>query len=253
MSNLPLGSHQPVTSLSNKLSCIVIEDDPEVRVYVSAFIRETSFLNLISVHSSPADAIDILGKESIDLIILDINLPGINGMSFAKTLYDQYGKQMPRIIFISGSGDYAAEGYKVDAIDYLLKPFTYEDFFKAAFKAKNHHLPSVLKNDIEEYVFLKVEHELIRVALNEILYGESDKDYVKVFIKGGKTLKALSTMKIMESILPTDRFMRIHRSFIVALDKIEAIQHYTVKIGKSVIPVTSQYRQQFKAHFKTWL
>lgn len=239
--------------MRNKLNCIVIDDDPEVSNYVSEFVRETSFLHLVSVHSSPAEAIDVLGNSGIDLIILDINLPGINGMSFAKTLYEQYGKDMPRIIFISGSGDHASEGYKVDAIDYLLKPFTYEDFFKAAFKAKNYPLPTVQKNEAEEFIFLKVEHELIRVPIDEILYGESQKDYIKVFTKSGKMITALSTMKTMERILPADRFMRIHRSFIVALDKINAIQHYTVKIGKAVIPVTDQYRQQFKSHFKTWL
>lgn len=239
--------------MRNKLNCIVIDDDPEVSSYVSEFVRETSFLHLVSVHSSPAEAIDVLGSEGINLIILDINLPGIDGMSFAKTLYDQYGKDMPRIIFISGSGDYASQGYKVDAIDYLLKPFTYEDFFKAAFKAKNYSLPTAQKSEAEESIFLKVEHELIRVDVNEILYGESQKDYINVFIKGGKMIKALSTMKTMENILPSDRFMRIHRSFIVALDKIDAIQHNTVKIGKAVIPVTDQYRQQFKSHFKSWL
>ena len=239
--------------MRNKLNCIVIDDDPEVSNYVSEFVRETAFLNLVSVHSNPAEAIDVLGQTGIDLIILDINLPGIDGMSFAKTLFDQYGRNMPRIIFISGSGDHASEGYKVDAIDYLLKPFTYEDFFKAAFKAKNHPLSAVQKNDEQEFIFLKVEHELIRVPLCEILYGESQKDYINVHTKGGKMITALSTMKAMESILTKDRFMRVHRSFIVALDKIDSIQHYTIKIGKIIIPVTTQYREAFKAHFKSWL
>jgi len=239
--------------MSTKLNCIVIDDDPEISIYVSDFVRETPFLHLVSAHNSPAEAIDVLERSAIDLIILDINLPGIDGMSFAKTLYEQYGKNMPRIIFISGSGDHAHEGYKIDAIDYLLKPFTYEDFFKAAFKAKNYTSATVTKTEAEDFVFLKVEHELIRVPFNEILYGESQKDYIKVFTRDGKMITALSTMKAMEDILPQDRFMRIHRSFIVALDKIEAIQHFTVKIGKTIIPVTDQYRQQFKARFKSWL
>jgi DNA-binding LytR/AlgR family response regulator len=239
--------------MRTKLNCIVIDDDPEVSSYVCDFVQETSFLHLVSAHSSPAEAIDVLGRSAINLIILDINLPGIDGMSFAKTLFEQYGKDMPRIIFISGSGDHASEGYKVDAIDYLLKPFTYEDFFRAAFKAKNYTASTLQKSDAEDFVFLKVEHELIRVPFNEILYGESQKDYIKVFTSDGKMITALSTMKAMEGILPQDRFMRIHRSFIVALNKIESIQHFTVKIGKTVIPVTDQYRQQFRSHFKTWL
>ena len=239
--------------MRTKLNCIVIDDDPEVSDYVCNFVNETAFLNLVSVYSNPVEAIDLLGNSDIDLIILDINLPGIDGMSFAKTLYEQYGKDMPKIIFISGSGDYASEGYKVDAIDYLLKPFTYEDFFKAAFKAKNHTSSIPVKSESDGFVFLKVEHELIRVPFDEILYLESQKDYVKVFTKGDKTITALSTMKAMEAILPQNRFMRIHRSFIVALDKIDAIQHFTVKIGKAIIPVTNQYRDAFKSHFKSWL
>jgi DNA-binding LytR/AlgR family response regulator len=239
--------------MSTKLNCIIIDDDPYVSSFVSDLVRETPFLNLVSAYNSPGAAMEVLERKDIDLIILDINLPGIDGMTFAKTLYEHAGKAMPRVIFISGSGDHALEGYKVDAIDYLLKPFTYETFFKAAYKAKMHVESSSQKPDLSYYIFLKVEHELIRVSLNEILYVESLKDYVKVFTRDGKMITALSTMKAMEEKLPRDSFMRIHRSFIVALDKIDSIQHYTVKIGKTIIPVTDQYRQPFKDHFKNWL
>lgn len=236
----------------NKLNCIIIDDDPDISAIVSDFVRDTPFLHLVSAYNNPADAIDVLSHSDIDLIILDINLPGIDGMSFAKTLYERSGRVMPRVIFISGSGDHALDGYKVDAIDYLLKPFDYESFFKAAVKAKMHISASGQKNDADNYIFIKVKDELIRVPLNEILYLESLKDYIKVFTKDGKMTIALSTMKAMEEKLPQDRFMRIHRSFIVALDKIDAIQHYVIKIGKTTIPVTEQFRPQFKEHFKLW-
>jgi DNA-binding LytR/AlgR family response regulator len=236
-----------------KLNCIIIDDDPDISAIVSDFVRETPFLHLVSAYNNPAEAIDILSHSDIDLIILDINLPGIDGMSFAKTLYERSGRVMPRVIFISGSGDHALEGYKVDAIDYLLKPFNYESFFKAAVKAKLYASPPGQKNDANDYIFVKVKDELIRVPLNEILYIESLKDYIKIFTRDGKMTIALSTMKAMEEKLPQDYFMRIHRSFIVALNKIDAIQHYTVKIGKTTIPVKDQYRQQFKEHFKLWV
>ncbi|MFA6083901.1 LytR/AlgR family response regulator transcription factor [Mucilaginibacter sp.] len=236
-----------------KLNCIIIDDDPDISAIVSDFVSETPFLHLVSTYNNPAEAIDILSHSDINLIILDINLPGIDGMTFAKTLYERSRRAMPRIIFISGSGDHALDGYKVDAIDYLLKPFTYESFFKAAVKAKMHTSSLGQKNDADDHIFIKVKDELIRVSLNEILYVESLKDYIKVFTKDGEMTIALSTMKAMEERLPQDCFMRIHRSFIVALDKIDAIQHYTVKIGKTTIPVTEQYRQQFKEHFKLWV
>ena len=238
--------------MPEKLNCILIDDDPEVSAYVTEMIRETSFLDLLAAFPSPGKAMEILGTGLVDLIFLDINLPGIDGMSFAKTLQSTYGKTMPRIIFISGSGDYALEGYKVDAVDYLLKPFGYESFLAAAFKAKTQIKPAADPQNVDS-IYLKVEHELIRVALKDILYLESMKDYVKVICEGEKVIVALSTMKAMEEKLPTERFMRIHRSFIVALDKIDSIQNYLLKIGKTTIPVTDQYKAQFKKHLDQWL
>lgn len=225
----------------------MIDDDPEIAEYVSEMIRETSFLELLDVYSNPGRAMEILGSGAVDLIILDINMPGIDGMSFAKTLYSEYGKAMPRIIFISGSGDYALEGYKVDAVDYLLKPFSYESFFKAVLKARNSIKPESEAQQADS-IFLKVEHELVRIPFSDVLYMESMKDYIKVFTTDGRVVVALSTMKAMEEKLPAFKFMRIHRSFIVALDKIDSVHNLTVKIAKAAIPVTDQYKEQFKIY-----
>jgi DNA-binding LytR/AlgR family response regulator len=232
--------------MAENLKCIIIDDDPDIREYVAEMIKDTPFLEFFGAYSNPPQAIEILGSGTIEVIFLDINLPGIDGMTFAKTLYAEYGKHMPRIIFISGSGDYALEGYKVDAVDYLLKPFTYDEFFKAVLKANN--IIRTVNNSTQEFIYLKVEHQLVRVFFTDILYLESMKDYVKVFKTDGSIIIALSTMKAIEEKVPREKFMRVHRSFIVALDKIDSIQHNTVKIGKAIIPVTDQYKTQFKAH-----
>ncbi|RZM08915.1 MAG: response regulator transcription factor [Pedobacter sp.] len=233
--------------MNEKIKCIVIDDDEEVSGYVSEMIRETPVLDFLGAFTSPAKAMEILESGLVELIFLDINMPGIDGMSFAKSLQSELGKAMPRIIFISGSGDYAVEGYKVNAVDYLLKPFTYEIFFRSVMKAKG--LVKAGKNaPSPDSIFVKVEHELVRLPFSEVLYMESMKDYVNVFKTDGTVVTALSTLKAMEEKMPEDKFMRIHRSFIIALDKISSIQFNTVKIGKVVIPVTDQYKAQFKSY-----
>lgn len=233
--------------MAGSVKCIVIDDDPDVSDYVVEMIKDTPFLNLAGAYSDSLKAMDVIGSGAIKLIFLDINLPGIDGMSFAKSLYAEYGKSMPRIIFISGSGNYALEGYKVDAVDYLLKPFSYEVFFKAVLKAKN-IIQASNSSTAPESIYLKVEHDLVRVSFADVLYFESMKDYVKVCKVDGTMVIALSTLKAIEEKLPADRFMRIHRSFIIALNQIDSIQHNTISIGKAAIPVTDQYKLQFRSY-----
>ncbi|MEO3405673.1 LytTR family DNA-binding domain-containing protein [Mucilaginibacter sp. CAU 1740] len=233
------------------LNCLVIDDDPDVNAYVCEMVDQIPFLHLAGSYNNAPGALNRLEAGGIGLLVLDINLPGIDGVTFASTLKDLPREHVPRVILISGSRDYAIDGYKVDAVDYLVKPFSYEDFYRAVAKVRT--LASVPKTSpADEYLFLKVEHYLIRVNIREICYVESFKDYVKVFT-GDQTIIALSTLKAMEERLSGKRFMRVHRSFIVNLDKIEQIQHLTIRFGKTIIPVTEQYREAFKAEFREWL
>jgi len=239
------------------VSCIIIDDDPIVVEYLRDYVIQTPFLNLVAAHHTAADALKTLENENIQLMFLDIGMPGINGMEFAKMLNDSKGDEAPRIIFISGFERFALEGYDVNALGFILKPPTYEDFFKAAYKAKLYYENPVKqkqRNLYNEYdfVFLRVEHDLVRVYLKDILYIEGYKDYIKVFITGGNMIKALATMKGIEEKLPGTSFMRIHRSFIVSLDKIESIHNNTVKIGKAIIPVTAQFKDDFKKFTDKW-
>ncbi|GAA4308154.1 LytTR family DNA-binding domain-containing protein [Mucilaginibacter gynuensis] len=233
------------------LNCLVIDDDPEVNAYVCEMVDQTPFLRLAGSYNNAPAALYKLEHEAIDLLVLDINLPGIDGVTFAGTLKAAPGLPAPRVILISGSREYAVDGYKVDAVDYLVKPFAYEDFYRAAAKARG-LMVTPKTEPAADYLFLKVEHDLVRVNISDISYLESFKDYVKVFT-GDKVITALSTLKAMEERLAGHRFMRIHRSFIVNLDKIETIQHLTVRFGNTIIPVTEQYRDAFRAAFRDWL
>jgi DNA-binding LytR/AlgR family response regulator len=233
------------------LNCLVIDDDPDVNAYVCEMVDQMPFLHLAGSYDNALEALSRLESGDIGLLVLDINLPGIDGVTFAGSLKNLPRQRIPRVILISGSREYAVDGYKVDAVDYLVKPFSYEDFYRTVAKVRT--LINVSKAPQSgEYLFLKVEHDLIRVNIPDICYIESFKDYVKVFT-GEQTIVALSTLKAMEERLAGKRFMRVHRSFIVNLDKIEHIQHLTIRFGKTVIPVTEQYREAFKAEFREWL
>ncbi|MBE9584267.1 response regulator transcription factor [Mucilaginibacter sp. JRF] len=239
--------------MEQTINCLVIDDDPEVNDYVCEMVRQTPFLRLIGTHAFAHSALSDLEKKQIDLLILDINLPGLDGVTFARMLKTASGFVPPKVILISGSREHALAGYKVDAIDYLVKPFGYEEFYGAVIKARGMMSPPTLSSQLRsDHLFLKVEHDLTRVNISDIRYLESFKDYVKVFTSD-QMIVALSTLKGLEEKLASHRFMRIHRSFIINLDKIDAIQHMTVRFGRTIIPVTEQYRQAFRAEFSDWL
>jgi DNA-binding LytR/AlgR family response regulator len=237
--------------MAQVLNCLVIDDDREVNSLVCDMVDQTAFLRLAGHYYSADTALTQLQQGNIHLLVLDINLPGIDGVTFAGTLKRNGNASAPRVILISGSRDYALDGYKVDALDYLVKPFSYEDFFQAAYKALTMNMtekPSAKP----DHLFLKVEHELVRVNISDILYIESAKDYVRV-VTAEKVITALSTLKAMEENLAGLGFLKVHRSFIINPEKVQSIQHMTVKFGKTIIPVTEQYREAFRARFSSWL
>jgi DNA-binding LytR/AlgR family response regulator len=239
------------------INCIIIDDDAAATAYLKGYIARVSFLNLLGTFQEPAEGMAALDELPVQLIFMDIGKPGINGMELAKILNSRQDTPVPRIIFISGFERFAVQSYQVNALDYLLKPISYEDFFRAAYKAKCFFEPG---KDLAantntygptDFVFLKVEHDMTRVYLKDILYVESFKDYVKVYTIN-KVYKALATMKCTEEKLPRGSFMRVHRSFIVSLDKIETVHNHTVRIGKTIIPVTEQYRPPFREFMQRW-
>ena len=234
------------------LDCIIVDDEPLALELMESYVKRTPFLNLVGKYSSAVQAMgDIVGKN-IDLMFLDIQMPELNGLEFSKTV-DRHTK----IIFTTAFGQYAIDGYKVNALDYLLKPVSYVDFLRAAnkaaewfevYKTGESSIQQPVSQSDRDYIFVKSDYKLVRVDLKDILYVEGLKDYVKIYIEGQpKPIISLMTMKAMEEMLPAERFLRIHRSFIVNKEQIKVVDRGRIVFGKEYIPVGDNYKQAFQA------
>lgn len=228
------------------INAIAIDDEPLALQLVTGYIEKTPGLNLTGCFDNPLDAIEFLNNETVDLIFVDIQMPDLSGLEFTRSLV-----KGPKVIFTTAYEKYALEGFKLDVIDYLLKPFSYEEFLKAVQKAVR--LISLEKKVPEqvdvnnEFLFLKSDYKIRRINFNDILYIEGLKDYVKVFTqKSDKPVISLVTLKLLESKLPEIKFMRVHRSYIVNLEKIDTIERSRIVFGKTYIPVSEQYKDKFQ-------
>ena len=250
------------------LSCIAVDDEPLALGLVCAFIEKTPFLKLEGRFSSAVEALQHLLQHPTDLIFLDIQMPDLTGLELARVLERSHrGQSETRIVFTTAFDQFALDGFRVDALDYLLKPFNYEEFLRASGKARQYFertqrpkitpalLPAPVQVDVAgDYLFLKVEYQLVRVGYADILYIEGLKDYVKVFRQSdpAKPLLSLTSLKTLEEKLPGGQFMRVHRSFIVALDRVDAITRNSVQIGPATIPVSDQYKEAFGQFISRW-
>jgi len=239
------------------LKCIAVDDEPLALRLVETFIDQTPFLELSASCDNGVEALTLIKEKQPDLVFLDINMPNLTGMELARLLQEQSGPT-PKIVFTTAYNHYAIEGYRVNAVDYLLKPFSYEEFLRAANKVlqiteeASNQFQTITADD--EFIFLKVEYQWVRISLKDILYIESLKDYVKVHLDDAqKTVLSLISLKALEEKLPSSKFMRIHRSFIVCLDKINAISKNSIFIGKTEITVGEQYKETFKTIVDKWL
>jgi len=225
---------------------------------VCAFIEQTPFLELVGRYDSAVAALQALhAQPDVQLLFLDIKMPDLSGLELARVL--QNG---PRVIFTTAFNHYALEGFKVDALDYLLKPFSYEEFLRAALKARAYFAllaggavpaPSAPAAPEENHIYLKVEYQLVRVALDDIVYVEGLKDYVKVHLASApRPLLSLTSLRGLEEKLPARRFLRIHRSYIVGLDHVQAVGRGTVQLRGETLPVSESYREAFDRHFSRW-
>ena len=251
------------------LTCLAVDDEPLALGLVCAFIEKTPFLQLKGRFSSAVEALQSTLAGPVDLLFLDIQMPDLTGLELARLLERTHrGGRQPRIIFTTAFDQFALDGFRVDAVDYLLKPFNYEEFLRAASKARHYAellsrsqpappaslapSPSPVSDD---YLFLKVEYQLVRVAHADIRYIEGLKDYVKVYRQSdpAKPLLSLTSLKALEEKLPPRQFMRVHRSYIVALDHISAVTRSSIQIGATTIPVSDQYREVFADFISRWL
>jgi two-component system LytT family response regulator len=234
-----------------KISCIAIDDEPLAVKKIAGYIQKVPFLELIAECRSASEAMNILGENDIQLMFVDINMPDISGMEFVKSLTNK-----PYIVFTTAYSEYAVDGFQVEAIDYLLKPVTFSNFLKAASKVKN--LIDLKATGQKEsvkttanHLFVKSEYKLIRINLDDIEYIESQHEYIKIKLINGNTVMTLLSLSSMEEQLPSDRFMRVHRSFIVNLAKISVIDRNRIVFdGKVYIPVGEQYKERFQEYIK---
>ena len=242
------------------LKCAIIDDEPLAISLLESYVNKTPFLELAGKYNSAVNALPALSKEPVDLLFLDIQMPELNGMEFSRIL-----KTDTRIIFTTAFSQYALDSYKVNALDYLLKPISYADFLKSANKALQWYellregssrggsrtaptqtAPPQAVSPSVESIFIKTEYKLVQVELRKILYIEGLKDYVKIFVEGeAHPILSLMSMKSLEDMLPANRFIRVHRSFIVQPEKIKVIERNRIVFGKEYIPISDNYKQKF--------
>lgn len=225
---------------------IAIDDEPLALQLITGYIKKTPILDFFGTFDNPVDASAFIRDNPVDLIFLDIQMPDLTGIEFIKLI--EIG---PKIVFTTAFEKYAIEGYKLDVVDYLLKPFSYEEFLAAVKKAEKlislEAKPSLSIDEGSRFLFLKSDYKIRRINLDDILYIEGLKDYVKVFTRNDpKPVLSLASLKQLESKLPENRFMRVHRSFIVNLERIETIERSRIVFGKEYIPVSDQYKEKFQ-------
>lgn len=248
------------------LNCIAVDDEPLALGLVCSFIEQTPFLSLKGSFSSGVKALEMIHDQPVDLIFLDIQMPDLTGIQLARILDRKPGSAGPRVIFTTAFNNFALEGYKVDALDYLLKPFNYEEFLTAANKGMAYAelvhpatapaaVPASQPAEQEgEFIFLKVEYQLVRVATKDIIYIEGLKDYVKVYLESNpRPILTLTSLKALEQKLSPKMFMRVHRSYIVALDKINSVTKNSLNIGELSITIGEQYKDAFSAYLSKWM
>lgn len=237
------------------INCIAVDDEPLALDLIEDFIAKIPFLILMKKCYNAYDALEILNSERVDLIFLDIQMPEISGIQLAKSLSNN-----PMIIFTTAYTNYAVDGFNLNAIDYLVKPFSFDRFFTAVNKAyklfnldtknTNETKPIIEENINTDYMFVKADSSTVRINFNEILYIEGLKDYIIIFTTNKKIL-TLQTMKGMETKLPANLFARVHRSYIVAISKIDSIQRNRIVIGEKWIPIGGSYKDSFNELIST--
>ena len=248
------------------LDCIAVDDEPIALALVASYVAQTPFLNLVEKCASALAALKAINEHpGIQLIFLDIRMADLSGIELARIVEQSANKKNLRIIFTTAYDQYALEGYKVAALDYLLKPFNYVDFFKAANKALDYFEAVNSTQNLQkaipvaspipkQFIYFKVEYQLVKVDIDRILYIEGLKDYVKVFlVDEPKPTLSLTSLKALEEKLPADRFSRLHRSFIVSLDHVKAVTKNSVQVGATTIPVTEQYKETFQKFLDKWV
>lgn len=234
-----------------KLTCAIVDDEPLARELLNTYIQKTTSLELKGIYSSAIEAFQALPDNPVNILFLDIQMPELDGISFAQMVTPP-----TKIIFTTAFSTYALDGYKVNALDYLLKPISYTDFLTAVNKAIEwfgtriqiaENTPMQKETENKECIFVKTDYKLRRIDLDKILYIEGLKDYVRIFTDNEeRPIMSLTSIKALEEYLPSEHFIRIHRSYIVNKQKIKIIERGRIVFGKTYLPISDTYKQNLQ-------
>lgn len=226
-----------------EINCLIVDDEPLALDLMEAYVKRTPFLKLAGRCGNALEVLQMLKRKDVQLIFLDIQMPELSGLELSKMVDHQV-----KVIFTTAFEQYALEGFRVDAMDYLLKPVSYPEFLKAAHKAlqwfEMSSQPSVKEE--KDALFVKSDYKLLRIELHKICYIEGLKDYVKIFLEDAPhPVVSLISMKSLEDMLPSASFIRVHRSYIVNLNKIKVVERNRIVFGKTYIPVSDSCKEKF--------
>lgn len=232
------------------LKCVVIDDEPLAADLISSYVERTPGLEMVGAFSNAQDAVKTIIEGEADVVFLDINIPQLNGLEFARIIPEYVS-----IVFVTAYDSYAVDSFKVNAAHYLLKPVSYDDFLQAVQRVNGLREGRRCATGAgRDYVIVKSEYKLVQIRVDDILYVEGLKDYVKIVLDGDKkSVMSLMNIKTFEMALPSDRFMRVHRSYIVNTDKIMVIERNRIVLGKASVPISESYKQVFADYVQRYL
>lgn len=225
------------------LRCIAVDDEPLALRLLTEYIRKVSFLELVATCGDAFEAARVLNEKEVDLVFMDIQMPGLTGLQFIQSL-----PKRPMVILVTAYKKFAPEGFDLDVVDYLIKPMGLDRFMKACYKAQElHQLRTKTDTSTTDFIFVNVDYSLVKVLFNDIVWIEGAGDYVKIHLKSApRPLLVRTTAKTLETELPGDRFIRIHKSYIVAVASITAVRKNSVFINDLELPVGETYRETIK-------
>jgi DNA-binding LytR/AlgR family response regulator len=222
------------------IRCIAIDDEPLAINLVKEYIGKVSFLELVATFTDAIEAKKFLQQEKIDLLFLDIQMPDINGVQFYNSLSNK-----PMVIFTTAFSEYAVDGFNVNAVDYLLKPFEYDRFVKSVYKAKE-YFEFTRSQEIQlTSIFVKSDYQLVKINLKDVLFIEGLDDYIRIHLTSHKSILTLMSLKAISEKLPPQEFVRIHRSYIVPLNRIEKVSSKKIEIAGKEVPIGISYADEF--------
>jgi DNA-binding LytR/AlgR family response regulator len=223
------------------IKAIAIDDEPPALKVLEFFCGKTDFLSLEKTFTQPNEALKYLRKFPVDLLFLDINMPSLSGIDFYKSV-----EQNTMVIFTTAYSEFAVEGFNLNAVDYLLKPYTFERFMKAVNKANEYHnFVTQTDSPKEQYLFIRADYSLIKILISDIIYIEGLDDYIKIHIQDQKPVVARMTMKGIMEKLPSKDFIRVHRSFIVAFKRVKNVRNKVISLDQIEISIGSSYEKDF--------